>query len=129
MQRLSALRDPRLRYLHERIDAVDFHRLHADDAERNKQWFVVAFHLERLFRLQPHNHAVRTRLLAALKLTPDTPAGRSVRARLVAFDAARLAACATARPLLTIPPLFSPITLLAPDAPTPRQPARMPYAD
>jgi hypothetical protein len=75
---------------------LHWHTRQTAEAEPQKQPFA-AFHLERLYRLQPA-HAVRERLLAALKQTPDSPAGRNVRDRLLAFDAARLAGAAADAP-------------------------------
>jgi hypothetical protein len=108
-------------YIYDRTNPNDWHRGQAHTTELNKQWFAAAFHLERLYRLQSFDAAVRRRLLAALKQTPDSPAGRAVRQRLIAFDAARLAGAAGgALP----PPLAGPVPPLAS-----AQPTRMPYAD
>jgi hypothetical protein len=80
---------------------VAWHSEQSADAERRSQWYAAAFHLERLHRLTPMDREVRTRLLEALRQTPDSPAGQAVRQRLLAFDLARQAgmAGASSKPL------------------------------
>jgi WD40 repeat protein len=122
VQRLNPPPQPPAWRTPSRDDMVDWHREQSGDAEQQKQWYAAAFHLERLHRLEPFDRGVRSRLLEALRQTPDSPAGQVVRQRLWAFDLARQAglAGASSKPLnavaslLTAAGVAEPVPPLAP---------------
>jgi Protein tyrosine and serine/threonine kinase len=70
-------------------DMVRWHGDQAADSVRKKKWFAAAFHLERLYRLQPWDAALRSRLEGAMKQAPDSAATKTVRRRLTEHDVAR----------------------------------------
>ena len=70
-------------------DMIRWHREQAADSAAKKQWFAVAFHLERQHRLQPFDRRIRVELAEALKETPDSSARRAVVQRLRVSDLAR----------------------------------------
>lgn len=123
-----------------RDDMISFHRDQVASFLRDQpanimqrsQPFAVAFHLERLYRLEPAA-AVRDRLLDWLRWTPDSPAGRTVRQRLLGFDLARQAGavCSAWGPvpgLPALPALAATAEAVPSLAPRETLPPRMPYA-